>query len=892
MQINYAFMYMCPPPGTNPMPYWSVPPYGTCTDATAFQLLSVDPHDPSNLATIVGYKATNPALKVLLSVGGWNYPSAYFSAMASTAANRAIFIASVKSWIAQYNVDGVDIDWEYPCSPARSDPVEITCTDFQTVPDAGGNCPEDTANIVSLFQELRTALGPAARITVASQASKPLEAEMSIAQLEPYVDAFHLMTYDYTVSDITGAGAVLAPNAPLYTPANPNVTQMSISYTIENYLNATVPPEKIMVGIALYGHTWFSPGLSGNAWEGFGQPAYVQGACCGPFVSTNGAKPGQGSSLCGTYMYSEIVAAGAQMHTLDNATGSDIAYFTAMGADGYTAPGTWLTYTGPDSAQAIIAYAKSKNLAGAFVFDSSMDTLTSGGQWTYELTNTIADALGAPPASATPAAPQPPVIMPSTSTRLSSSSSSSSPAATTGNGTAPFVGGYVMMDGPEGLAKVQLLASQAATLPINRLWLAFVSPTLVYVPGSQTLEYTGLNLTTSSTGDFGFAALAAAIATLNASGVEVFISMGGWDYSCFPMMYTLYSVGGYGTNTPNYWKITEYCAGSTANGSPANEYCYTCEPPAANETLNYFGIFPEPSYSATWQAAVKFVEATAAGANPPKWDTDLNPGQSYTDPTSGMTSVVPGSPLPAQMQRDPYADVVHLAAELGAAGVDVDYEEDWFVDSHKAGPAGGPWTLEQGVYKFAAILKDVSLNIAAIAPGLKLSIAASAAGGWAGNWWGGNEKGTILFASQWYPDLIAQVASTGGVNIMSYDLSDDEQYYECPEPGVCTLDQQVAFYMQQFDLAGIPANVGYETGTPAYPDPVEDPSHQLPLTLAELQLITANTQPKYKGGFMWEVFKQPVVEGEATPTQVAQAICNVVLPGSPRCNGSLPIYSP
>jgi GH18 family chitinase len=167
---------------------------------------------------------------------------------------------------------------------------------------------------------------------------------------------------------------------------------MSISYTIENYLNATVHPSKILLGIALYGHTWFSPGLSGS-WEGFGQPAYVQGACCGPFVATNGAKPGPGSSLCGTYMYSEVVAAGAQLHALDNRTASDVAYFTAMGADGYTAPGTWITYTGPDSAKLIVEYARSKGLAGVFTFDSSMDTMSSGGDFTYELSGVIYDAL-------------------------------------------------------------------------------------------------------------------------------------------------------------------------------------------------------------------------------------------------------------------------------------------------------------------------------------------------------------------------------------------------------------------------------------------------------------------------------------------------------------------
>jgi len=128
--------------------------------------------------------------------------------------------------------------------------------------------------------------------------------------------------------------------------------------------------------------------------------------------------------------------------------------------------------------------------------------------------------------------------------------------------------------------------------------------------------------------------------------------------------------------------------------------------------------------------------------------------------------------------------------------------------------------------------------------------------------------------------------NAGGINVMTYDLSDNEQYYECPDPSCCTLECQVQFYMSTYDQAGIPANVGYEVGTPAYPDPTHDPTHQLPLTKAELQTITSTIQPKYSGGFFWELFK--AADGQASPTDVAQAVCKVVLPGNSRCSGTIP----
>jgi len=268
--------------------------------------------------------------------------------MASTASTRAVFIASALSWVQKYGADGIDVDWEYPCSQARSDPVEISCSDFQTVADAGGSCPEDTTNVVLLFKELSAAFSPAGKVvSVASQAGKPQELEMAVASLYPYIDFFHVMTYDYQVSDIPAGSMTFSPNAPLYTPAAAGTTQMSINYTIGNYLSVGVPPSKISVGIPLYSHSYFSPNLNSTSWKSWGGATYVQGLCCGPFKSTFGGKPGAGAQECGTLMYSELMAAlgdAANSSTyFDEETQSNIAYFSSDGADGTTPAGTWVT---------------------------------------------------------------------------------------------------------------------------------------------------------------------------------------------------------------------------------------------------------------------------------------------------------------------------------------------------------------------------------------------------------------------------------------------------------------------------------------------------------------------------------------------------------------------
>lgn len=48
--------------------------------------------------------------------------------------------------------------------------------------------------------------------------------------MSQYVDYWHVMTYDYSVSDLPNA-TLTAPNCPLYTPADPRLPQWSINDT-------------------------------------------------------------------------------------------------------------------------------------------------------------------------------------------------------------------------------------------------------------------------------------------------------------------------------------------------------------------------------------------------------------------------------------------------------------------------------------------------------------------------------------------------------------------------------------------------------------------------------------------------------------------------------------
>lgn len=121
--LLYSFAYFCPPAGTSPMPYWAAAPFGHCTDNDEYKLMSVETADSKMIPDMVGFKKQSPNLKVLLSVGGWNFPSAFYSKMAKTAESRKKFIDSCKHWMEEKGFDGIDIDWEFPCSGPRVNPV-------------------------------------------------------------------------------------------------------------------------------------------------------------------------------------------------------------------------------------------------------------------------------------------------------------------------------------------------------------------------------------------------------------------------------------------------------------------------------------------------------------------------------------------------------------------------------------------------------------------------------------------------------------------------------------------------------------------------------------------------------------------------------------------------
>lgn len=200
------------------------------------------PRDDANLKLLTALRQQNPALEILLSVGGWSW-SAHFSDAALTEESRRVFIESAVGLVQRYRLDGLDVDWEYPDQPGA------------------GNVhrSEDTRNFTLLIRELRERLAAAQKtlhrrlyLTIAAEASGEYLQKTQMDKVQSYVDAVNLMAYDYYMP---GSDRIAGNFAPLYaSPADPR--QASAAASVQAFEKAGVPAAKIVLGVPFYGRAW------------------------------------------------------------------------------------------------------------------------------------------------------------------------------------------------------------------------------------------------------------------------------------------------------------------------------------------------------------------------------------------------------------------------------------------------------------------------------------------------------------------------------------------------------------------------------------------------------------------------------------------------------------
>ncbi|HEX5723856.1 MAG TPA: glycosyl hydrolase family 18 protein [Longimicrobiaceae bacterium] len=155
-------------------------------------------------------KAHAAGVKVLISIGGWSDgDDSGFVQMAASSSTRTTFVNNVVTFVTNYGLDGVDIDWEYP--------------------DAG---TAEATNYAALMSQLSTEMHSRSKLLTAAVAATSYYGNGILSEVFGYVDFLVLMAYD---------------------GGTPHSTFAYAEQSLDYWLARGLPQSKAVLGVPFYG---------------------------------------------------------------------------------------------------------------------------------------------------------------------------------------------------------------------------------------------------------------------------------------------------------------------------------------------------------------------------------------------------------------------------------------------------------------------------------------------------------------------------------------------------------------------------------------------------------------------------------------------------------------
>ncbi|KAM7214514.1 glycoside hydrolase [Rhypophila decipiens] len=316
----------------------------------------VEPMDgvPNSITQqIARLKVADPQLRVFLSIGGWSFndpgPTRLtFSQLAASASAREMFADSLISFMYYYNLDGVDIDWEYPGADDR------------------GGVPADYVNFVTWMAQLRARLNRSGRkfeLTLTVPSSYWYLQHFDLQGLARSLDWINVMTYD-----LHGTWDGNSPWIGAVALAHTNLTEIKMTFDL--FWRNNIDPDQLVFGMGFYGRSFT-----------MANPNCMAAGC--PF--TRGADAGPCTLNEGTLSAAEvrrIIAQGNAKVYLDQESAVEIVTWDND---------QWISYDDLPTFEMKIRYANSRCLGGVMVWAVDLDDMT------YTSTNELARALGMKP---------------------------------------------------------------------------------------------------------------------------------------------------------------------------------------------------------------------------------------------------------------------------------------------------------------------------------------------------------------------------------------------------------------------------------------------------------------------------------------------------------------
>ncbi|GAU96035.1 hypothetical protein RvY_07538 [Ramazzottius varieornatus] len=312
------------------------------------QLTTLEWNDEAAFQQLNALKASNPNLKILYSVGGWTLTSQLVS-MAATPSSRATFVQSAVTQLRKYNLDGLDVDWEFP-SASDAPQYSALLTELRAAFDAEGRQTGKQRLMLTAALHLLSDGGYSGSV------------------LNKTLDIANVMTYDMYGAWSPNQVGHQAPlfKGPFGTPSALNTAQIMLDWAA-----AGVDKSKLAVGLPLYGRGW----MSSSSQHGLGSPA------TGPITASTY------TTESGSWPYFEICS------KIASEKATKVFDTNIQAAYAYT--NTW--WMGYDDQQTIIAktqWAKQNGFGGVYVWDLSTDDfMNMCGQGKNPLLTAIRDTL-------------------------------------------------------------------------------------------------------------------------------------------------------------------------------------------------------------------------------------------------------------------------------------------------------------------------------------------------------------------------------------------------------------------------------------------------------------------------------------------------------------------
>lgn len=365
-------------------------------------------NDATLLQQAVALQSNNANLRILISLGGWNFnnpdPNAsrygpytyqFFSQVCanSTGTNRAALIASIVRYCTDNHLHGVDIDWEYPGQSTR------------------GGTANDYQNLITFVSLLRTAL--TAQGLYLSMAVPPFLPSDTLTGtymggtfpdgssysggtvtagditsyfvwygiVAKFCDWVNVMTYD-----MNGPwAATTGYNAPLSPSSVTSVESAANLWTSSMYAN--VNKANVVIGIPAYGHT-FAGVKFPSPLTGFPNSQYAAGCSC-----TGPGPAGQYTQQPGSLAYFEIYN---DLNPPSTFTGQAVDPNAGTAYAWNQSLGYWASFDTPSGIPGVASsvalkaqYILSQQLGGAMVYAISEDVYWMGAPILSTIYNTF-----------------------------------------------------------------------------------------------------------------------------------------------------------------------------------------------------------------------------------------------------------------------------------------------------------------------------------------------------------------------------------------------------------------------------------------------------------------------------------------------------------------------